>query len=128
MTIWILAVLVLFFVQTMLAPTVQWLVSDGFRVREASGPRDTSPPMSKMSARLDRALKNMVEAMFLFLPLALLADVKGLSGGLAENGAGLFLVARTLYIPAYISGIPGLRSAVWMIGHAGIGLMAAALL
>ena len=127
MTIWILAVLVLFFVQTMLAPIAQWLLSDGFRVREALGPRDTSPPLSKVSARLDRAFKNMKEAMVL-LPLALLAEMKGLSGGLAANGAVLFLVARTLYIPAYISGIPGLRSAVWMIGHAGIGLIAAALL
>jgi uncharacterized MAPEG superfamily protein len=128
MKLWILAVLALFFIQTMLAPTAQWLLGRGANVKDALGARDNPPPMPVSGARLDRALRNMIEAMFLFLPLALLAEIKGITDGLAVQGAAVFLIARIAYVPAYVSAIPGLRSLIWVVGHVGLGMIATALI
>lgn len=35
--------------------------------------------------------------------------------------------ARVVYVPAFVSGVPGVRSLVWTIGHAGLGMMVWAL-
>jgi uncharacterized MAPEG superfamily protein len=128
MLIWILATLALFFIQTLLAPMVRWWGDGGRHLKAALGPRDDPPPMPPTGARLDRALRNMIEAMLVFLPLALLVEMKGIGSGLAVQGAAVFFVARLAYIPAYVSGIPGLRSLIWMCGHAGLVMMAIALL
>ncbi len=34
------------------------------------------------------------------------------------------VIARIVYGPAYVSGLPGLRSAVWLVGVAGLLVMA----
>jgi uncharacterized MAPEG superfamily protein len=36
----------------------------------------------------------------------------------------IFLVARVAYVPAYVSGIPVLRSVIWLVGNADLLLMA----
>mgnify|MGYP001818982997 FL=1 len=75
-----------------------------------------------------RALRNMMEAMFVFVPLALLAIVSGKDQGLAMTAALTFLGARVAYLPAYMSGIVGVRSLIWGVGAAGLAMMAIALL
>jgi uncharacterized MAPEG superfamily protein len=40
----------------------------------------------------------------------------------------VFFLARAAYVPAYASGIYGLRSVLWMIGHAGIAMIAVAVI
>ncbi len=127
MTGWILAVLALYFVQTLAAPMVQWLQGGLKFIPDAMGPRDTAPQMPKIGSRFDRALRNMFEALVIFLPVAVLLEVKGITGGGALMGAAIFFWARVAYVPAYVSGIPGLRSAVWVAGHAGLLMMIAAL-
>lgn len=128
LTGWILATLALFFAQTLIAPAIRY-VSPGLPgIRNALGPRDDPPAMPVIGARFDRALKNMVEAMVVFLPIALLLETKGLASGVALTGAMVFFWARLAYVPAYVSGIPGLRSAIWSIGHIGLAMMIAGLL
>jgi uncharacterized MAPEG superfamily protein len=124
------AVLVLFILQTFLPPAIQYLGADGSlasRATVALGPRDTPPPMPVMAGRAQRALRNMMEAMFVFIPLALLAIVSGKDQGLAMTGALTFLGARLAYLPAYMSGIVGVRSLIWGVGAAGLAMMAIAL-
>ncbi len=127
MITWILAVLGLFVAQTLLPPAMRYLVGgDGFRerLRLALGPRDERPSQSRLGARAQRALANLGEALPVFLTLALL-HVHGRSAG--ERGAAVFLVARVLYVPAYLSGVPGLRSAVWVGSWVGLAMMTASL-
>ncbi|MCZ7594189.1 MAG: hypothetical protein M5U16_04195 [Hyphomicrobium sp.] len=58
--------------------------------------------------------------------MALLAEMQPAAHELAARGAALFLVA--IYVPAYVSGVPGLRSIARGIGHAGLLMMVCALL
>jgi uncharacterized MAPEG superfamily protein len=128
MSKWIVAVLGLFFLQTLLPAAFRYLLGRKPNLKAAMGPRDNPPPISVTGARLERALKNMIEALLLFLPLALLAGSRGAADTLAVNGAMVFFLARAAYVPAYASGIYGLRSVLWMIGHAGIAMIAVAVI
>jgi hypothetical protein len=85
----IFAVLGLYVAQTLLPPTIRYLLAGPgtfARLRVALGPRDDPPPLPVL-------------------------------GGRAE---------RVLYVPAYLSGVPGLRSAVWVASWVGLCLMLAA--
>ena len=84
--------------------------------------------MPAMAGRAQRALRNIMEAMFVFVPLALLAIVSGKEQGLAMTAALTFLGARVAYLPAYMSGFVGVRSLIWGVGAAGLAMMAIALL
>ena len=116
----ILLVLALYVVQLFLQETAQFR----FDLWAIMGDRDNPPEMSVVASQLDRAKNNMLEALPLFLALALLALVK--NGGTSEavQGALIFLIARVAYVPAYVSGIPILRSLIWLVGNAGLLMMA----
>lgn len=68
-----------------------------------------------------------MEALIVFLPLALLAIVTGKDQGMALTGAVVFLGARLAYLPAYMSGVIGMRSLIWGFGAAGLVMMTVAL-
>ena len=116
----ILLVLALYMVQIFLQETSRF----GFDLWGIVGNRDKQPEMSIVAARLDRAKNNMLEALPLFLPLALLALVKGGDTSKVAHAASVFLIARVVYVPAYVSGIPMLRSLVWLVGVASLFMMA----
>jgi uncharacterized MAPEG superfamily protein len=116
----ILLVLVLYMVQIFLQETSRF----GFDLWGIMGNRDNPPEMSVIAGRLDRAKTNMLEALPFFLALALLALVKLGDTGEATRGALIFLVARVAYVPAYVSGIPVLRSLIWLAANAGLVMMA----
>ena len=123
MTFWILLALGVYFVQTLLPPLFRYVLKPNPQVFATLGPRDNPPETSIFGARSERALRNANEAMLIFLPLALLGTaVEG-----ALLGAQVFVLARIAYVPAYVFGVPVLRSAIWGAGLAGLGLMAAAL-
>jgi len=116
----ILLVLALYMVQIFLQETSRF----GFDLWGMLGNRDRLPPMSVIAGRLDRAKNNMLEALPIFLALALLALVRGGDTSAVAHGATVFLVARVAYVPAYVSGVPVLRSLVWLAGVAGLVMMA----
>ena len=121
MTLWILCVLALYVVQTLLGPTMQWVAGpSGFQLWAALGGRDKPPPMPAVGGRLQRAQRNMEEALFVFVPLAILVSLKQPALELAKTAAAAFFFARLFYIPAYASGIPGLRSTIWCIGFGAV--------
>jgi len=95
-----------------------------FDLKSIVGNRDVQPEPSVIAARLDRAKNNLLEALPIFIALALLALTRGASQEAETRGALVFLVARVAYVPAYVSGIPWLRSLVWLISMAGLLMMA----
>lgn len=74
--------------------------------------------------RLERARNNLLESLPIFLTLALLALVKGGDTSKATHAALAFLVARVAYVPAHLSGVPMLRSLVWLVAMASLLAMA----
>lgn len=122
MVLLILLVLALFVFQTLLPACFRYMGSGGRQLALALGPRDDQPPASKVGGRAERALANMQEALPVFLALALLNLFLG-TGDLATTGATVFLVARVLYVPAYLAGVYGLRTLIWAISIVGLVLM-----
>jgi len=116
----IILVLVLYMVQIFMQETSRF----GFDLWGIMGNRDNPPKMSVVAGRLDRAKNNMLETLPIFLALALLALVKGVNTNEVAHAALIFLIARVVYVPAYVSGIPMLRSFVWLAGVAGLVMMA----
>lgn len=92
----------------------------------STGNRDDLPAASPLAARADRAAKNMLENLILFLAVAF--AVAGRNPARVELGALVFLLARLVYWPVYLAGIPKLRTLVWSAGIVGLFLMASAAL
>jgi uncharacterized MAPEG superfamily protein len=44
-------------------------------------------------------------------------------GADAVTGAWIFLIARVLYVPLYLSGVPALRTLVWVVSWVGLIMM-----
>jgi len=128
MTLWILLVLGLWVVQTFLPTTMFYLTSDaaarGQYIHEHVRGRDNLPPDPVYTARAKRALNNLSEALPVFLGLALLHELHGDVPGTATLGAAVFFGARVLYVPAYLSAVPMVRSIIWTGGVAGLLMMA----
>lgn len=118
MALWILLVLGLFVLQTFLAPATRYALRGD--VAGALGPRDNPPELSLTGQRLQRALRNLFEALPVFLTIALLCVHYGAESGHAILGAQIFFFARLLYVLVYAMGVPVVRSLLWVVGHAGL--------
>ncbi len=124
----VLLVLALFVLQTLLpnrfrepAPAGNHSAMAG-KLKESLGPRDNPRPYTLVGARADRALANMQEALPVFLALALMNLFVG-PGADALTGAWIFLIARIVYVPLYLAGIPVLRTLAWAISWVGLIMM-----
>src|SRR5687768_624993 len=78
--------------------------------------------------RADRAAKNMLENLPLFLGLVAIAHLGGRHSSRVELGAHLFFWARLVYWPVYLAGIPVVRTLIWLVSIAGLALIFTALL
>ena len=83
-----------------------------------SSPRDAPPPrpMSRLTARLQRALNNHFEGLILFTLAVVVVTLCQQSSPVTETAAWVYLAARVAYIPAYAFGWSPWRSAIWGIG------------
>jgi uncharacterized MAPEG superfamily protein len=96
--------------------------------RYTAGPRDEQLPITGAAGRLKRALDNHFEGLILFT-IAVLVVVLGNAGSdLTAQCAWAYLIARILYVPAYVSGVYLLRSLIWFVGFGATALMLAAAL
>lgn len=88
-----------------------------FGPRYTLGPRDTAPDWSAapVTGRLRRAYENHLETLPLFAIAVLAAHVSGTASGITALASQVYLGARIVYIPCYISGIPVVRSVVWSV-------------
>ena len=81
-------------------------------------PRDTPPPkpLSKITARLGRALNNHFEALILFTIAVVVVTLGQKSSPLTVSCGWAYLTARILYVPAYAFGWQPWRSLIWSVG------------
>lgn len=87
----------------------------------AAGPRDDpGKPLGTTAGRLDRSLKNFLETYPLFVAAVLLGGMAGKHGSMGAMGAEIYLIARVVYIPAYIIAIPFVRTLIWTASVVGI--------
>ncbi len=114
--------------------TIQILLPAGFRNRETgldynAGPRDQAgPPIGIVTARLQRAQKNLFETLPLFFAAIIIAHISGTLNNLTFYGAWVYFIARILYVPAYGFGIPYIRSLIWFVSMVGLAMIVLALL
>lgn len=127
MTFYIFAVMILLIVQAMASSLTRFGPMGTNSIAEGLGGRDNLQDRSPINGRLERAKDNLLEALPIFMPLAILHAVNGPAPDQAITGAMIFLIARIIYVPAYASGITGVRTLVWGVGHAGLLVMALAL-
>jgi uncharacterized MAPEG superfamily protein len=93
------------------------------------GARDGEmPPLSPVAERLKRAQDNLFETLPIFIAAVLIAHVAERESAQTTLGAQIYLAARVLYVPLYAFGVPVLRSVVWMVSIAGIGMILTPLL
>lgn len=108
------------------AQSTLYRVQKGWRF--ALTARDSEPAPDKWNARAERALRNFLETYPAFVVLVVVVELAGRSDALTVWGAHLYFWARWAYLPLYLFGVPGVRSAVWTIGAAGLLLMFAGIL
>ena len=79
--------------------------------------RATTPPRSAARpGRAQRALNNHFEGLILFTLAVLVVTLGGQASGLTATCAWIYLIARVLYVPAYLFGWTPWRSVIWGIG------------
>lgn len=77
-----------------------------------------------VAGRLDRTVRNSIEAAVLFVPLVLATALLGTSNALTQWGAIVFVAARIAYAVLYPLGVVGLRTLAWNAGFAALAAMA----
>ena len=87
------------------------------------GTRDVKPELTGTAGRLQRALNNHFEGLVLFTLAVVVVTVPGQSSGLTATSAWIYLLARILYVPAYVFGWVPWRSVIWAVGFAASMIM-----
>ena len=89
---------------------------------EAFGNREGLPTPLGMAGRADRAARNMIQGMVMFLAVVLAAHIAG-KASQAALGATVFFWARLVYWPVYLAGVVYLRTLVWLVSIIGLILI-----
>lgn len=87
------------------------------------GNRDEQRRPTGIPGRIKRALDNHFEGLIMFSIAVIVVVLGDASSSMTETCAWVYLWARVLYVPAYISGIFLLRSAIWSVGFLATGVM-----
>ena len=123
---WLVAGAVVYFL-TIMTPASILFFQIGFM--RYLGPRDTLPEPGPVHARALKADANSRENFPLFIGLGVLGlVVEGTDTAQALLGAQMYVLARIAYVPIYMAGIPGLRSAAYMVSWIGLILMGLAVI
>lgn len=118
----LLAMVALLFLSYLMQAMLTGLNQGG---RYGLGSRDEPPSnFTKLQGRVERTVRNHLEAMALFVPLVLIIAVESLSSPITQKGAVLFVAARAVFALLYALGIPYIRTIVWVVGIAGLCMMA----
>ncbi len=103
-------------------------LSNGEMVTVGMGSRDDTPSLTVRGSRAERALNNLKESLPIFITLAILAIMLEKDSGLAVTSATVFFIARVVYVPLYVKGVPFLRSGAWVVGFLSLFVMAFSLI
>ncbi len=92
-------------------------------------PRDEERKTNSVLAeRLKRALHNLLETYPAYIALVVGLAATGKTGGIAATGALIWIIARVVYVVLYATGIPVVRTLVWLASIIGLVMMAVRLL
>lgn len=94
-----------------------------YGLKHAAGARDDEAPRTPVNGRAERALRNFLETYPIFVALSAGILIGGLQDQLTLWGAALYFWSRWLYLPLYLFGVPNIRSLVWLVSVAGLGVM-----
>ena len=87
------------------------------------GPRDEDLKPTAMAGRADRAYRNLLESLPVFAIAVLIVESAGTSDFWTALGAQIFFWARVAFVPAYMSGLPWVRSLIWNTSMVGLALI-----
>ncbi|MBN9889146.1 MAPEG family protein [Salipiger abyssi] len=82
----------------------------------AASPRDTPRTLSGHAGRAQRAMNNHFEGLLLFAIATLLVTYTDKTSAITVLCALTYLIARVLYVPAYLFAWTPWRSLIWAIG------------
>lgn len=110
----------LFFVQ-LIAQVIAELMQHGLKYAVSS--RDNWLNPTGTAGRIERAYFNLLETLAPFAALVLVVLYTGNANENTALGAQVYFWGRVLYFPAYIAGIPYLRTIIWAISFLGLALI-----
>ncbi len=116
----LLWVVILYLVQ-LLAQVLAGLMENGLGY--SFGARDEWVNPTGIASRIERAYYNLLESLPAFAALILIAIFTGKANEMTALGSQMFFWARLAYLPAYISGIPVVRTLIWGVSMAGLVLI-----
>ena len=84
-------------------------------------PRDLPPPpVTAVTARLQRAFGNFRETFVYFAVAVLVVSAMAKNSPGSALGAQIYFWARVAYVPVYAAGVPVLRTLIWAASIAGL--------
>lgn len=94
----------------------------------AAGNQHNISPWEGAHDRLNRAVRNLIEAIAIFAPIAIAVHVLGLSNETTVLGAQIFLFSRVIHTIVFVMGVPWVRTTAWTSGVIGIVMVGSALI
>ena len=94
----------------------------------AAGNQHEIDPWEGANDRLNRALRNLIEAIAIFAPIAIAVYLLDAGTSVSALGAKIFVGARIVHAVVYTVGIPWVRTTAWFVGVVGILMVASALI
>ncbi|HXZ00815.1 MAG TPA: MAPEG family protein [Stellaceae bacterium] len=88
-----------------------------------AGNREGLPALTGWAGRAQRAHRNMLENLPLFIALVLVAQIAGRTNGMTALGAQLFFWGRLAHAIIYVAGVPWLRTLAWLVSVIGLILI-----
>src|SRR5579863_9127147 len=88
-----------------------------------AGNREGVPPLTGWAGRAQRAHRNMLESLPLFIALVLVAQITNHTNAMTVLGAQLFFWGRVAHAIIYLAGIGWVRTAAWAVSVIGLALI-----
>jgi len=85
--------------------------------------REGLPELPGLAGRAQRAHRNMLENLPLFIALVLIAQIAGKANAMTLLGCQLFFWSRLAHALIYLAGIPWLRTLAFAVSVVGMGLI-----
>ena len=89
----------------------------------AFGNREYLPGPSHLAGRAGRAAQNLMESLLLFAVVLSAAHFRGTAGVATDIAAAVFFWARLAYWPVYLVGVPYVRTGLWWVAIAALGVI-----
>jgi uncharacterized MAPEG superfamily protein len=88
-----------------------------------AGNREGLPELAGWAGRAQRAHRNMLENLALFIALVLIAEIARRTNATTLLGAELFFWGRLAHAVIYVAGLPWLRTLAWAVSVIGLILI-----